>query len=113
MQAIDRRFSLTISSVVRETSCFLTFVSTNILSKQEVREWGEVFCTLGVIGLDYFHIECNFVFDVRVGKDEFCANCIRREAVVACKHLCGSNYFKSKRSIRLLELLSKVTSVLC
>lgn len=49
---------------------------------------GEVFCTLGVIGLDYFHVKCNFVFDAHVWKDEFCANHVSREAIVPYKQLC-------------------------
>lgn len=30
---------------------------------------GQVFCALGVIGLDYFHVKCDFGFDMHVWKD--------------------------------------------
>lgn len=85
----------------------LCFISANILSKQEIREWGQVFCARGVLGLDYFHVKCDFGFDRHVWKDEFCANHVNREAIVPRRQLRASNSsFESKHSIRLLELLS-------
>lgn len=60
-----------------------------------------------MVGLDYFHVKCDFGFDMHVWKDEFCANRVNREAIVPCRQLGASNSSsESKHSIRLLELLS-------
>lgn len=52
----------------KRESSFHRFSRTSILHKQEIREWGDVFYTLRMIWLDYFHVKCNFVWICMFGR---------------------------------------------
>lgn len=52
----------------KRESCFHSFSRTSILHKQEIREWGDVFYTLGMIWSDYFNVKCNFVWICMFGR---------------------------------------------
>lgn len=53
--------------LVRERNCF-QFLQDKLLHRQEIREWGDGFYTLGMIWLDYFHVKCNFVWICMFGR---------------------------------------------
>lgn len=73
-----------------------------------------LFFTLGVIGLDYFHVKCNFVFAVCVWKmNSVQIMLVEKQSYLASNLVLVILLNQSIASDDVKCLLSKVTSVPC